>query len=344
MKLYKTVLLCSLLLGAPALKAQETENNVAQQLRADSASRNRIITRATMYGVGFTNVFDTYLSPQEYKGIDFRISRESMRMTRLMGGNVSLQTFFQADLGYTHNKVDNNNTFSGLANWNYGLHYNFPITSNFKLLAGGVGDFNGGFVYNLRNGNNPAQARAYINLAASGMAIWELRIKNRPITLRYQVNLPLAGIMFMPNYGQSYYEIFTLGHWDGVVNFTSLHNQPSLRQMLTADFPVGRARMRLAYKRRMETFAAALRAALPGVELDGVHSGLHFLLTLPGAGGERAMVAAAAQQGVRLRGLSEYYLARPERCRADTVVAGYSALKEDDVEKVAQALARAWLS
>ena len=143
MKLYKTVLLCSLLLGAPALKAQETENNVAQQLRADSASRNRIITRATMYGVGFTNVFDTYLSPQEYKGIDFRISRESMRMTRLMGGNVSLQTFFQADLGYTHNKVDNNNTFSGLANWNYGLHYNFPITSNFKLLAGGVGDFNG---------------------------------------------------------------------------------------------------------------------------------------------------------------------------------------------------------
>ena len=56
------------------------------------------------------------------------------------------------------------------------------------------------------------------------------------------------------------------------------------------------------------------------------------------------MVAAAAQQGVRLRGLSEYYLARPELCRADTVVAGYSALKEGDVEKVAQALARAWLS
>ena len=113
-----------------------------------------------MYGVGFTNVFDTYLSPQEYKGVDFRISRESMRMTKWMNGNVSLQSFFQADLGYTHNRVDNNNMFSGLANWNYGLHYNFPITSNFKLLAGGLIDLNGGFVYNLRNGNNPAQARA----------------------------------------------------------------------------------------------------------------------------------------------------------------------------------------
>ena len=145
------------------------------------------------------------------------------------------------------NRVDNNNTFSGLANWNYGLHYNFPITSNFKLLAGGLIDLNGGFVYNLRNGNNPAQARAYINLDASGMAIWDLRIKNYPISLRYQVNLPFAGVMFCPNYGQSYYEIFTLGNWGGVINFTSLHNQPSLRQMLTVDFPVGRAKMRLAY-------------------------------------------------------------------------------------------------
>mgnify|MGYP001511672021 CR=1 FL=1 len=194
MYIYKIIILCGLLLGSVGLKAQEAQCSIDRKLRADSTNRNRIITRATMYGVSFTNVFDTYLSPQEYKGIDFRISRESMRMTRLMDGNVSLQTFFQADLG-----------------------------------------------------NNPAQARAYINLAASGMAIWDLRIKNRPITLRYQVNLPLAGIMFMPNYGQTYYEIFTLGHGDGVVNFTSLHNQPSLRQMLTADFPVGRARMRFAY-------------------------------------------------------------------------------------------------
>ena len=195
MKLYKIgVIVGCLLLAGGSIKAQSVEDKALQELRADSSARTRFITRATMYGVGFTNVFDTYLSPQEYKGVDFRISRESMRMTKWMNGNVSLQSFFQADLG-----------------------------------------------------NNPAQARAYINLDASGMAIWDLRIKNYPISLRYQVNLPFAGIMFSPNYGQSYYEIFTLGNWNGVINFTSLHNQPSLRQMLTVDFPVGRAKMRLAY-------------------------------------------------------------------------------------------------
>ena len=235
--IHKTLwLFLCLLLATLSLQAQEAVTDTT-----------RHVTRATLYGVGFTNVFDTYLSPQKYKGIDFRISRESNRMTRLLEGNVSRQTFFQADFGYTHNKVDNNNTFSALANWNYGLHYHFPITPNFRLLAGGVVDLNGGFVYNLRNGNNPAQARAYINLDASGMAIWDVKIKQLPIRLRYQLNLPLAGMMFMPNYGQSYYEIFSLGNYSGVVNFTSLHNQPSLRQMLTADLPIGRMKMRLAY-------------------------------------------------------------------------------------------------
>ena len=62
------------------------------------------------------------------------------------------------------------------------------------------------------------------------------------------------------------------------------------------------ARMRLTYKRRMEAFAAALHAGLdPDLTLAGAHSGLHFLLTLPGAGGEQAMVQAAAKMCIRDR-------------------------------------------
>ena len=46
---------------------------------------------ATLYGVGFTNILDTYLSPMEYTGPEIRILRESMRMTKLMNGNVSVK-------------------------------------------------------------------------------------------------------------------------------------------------------------------------------------------------------------------------------------------------------------
>lgn len=239
MKLFKAyILLTALLITSLPSFGQETE---------ELDDVHRYVTRATSYGVGFTNVFDTYLSPQEYKGINFRLSRETIRMTRLFDGNVSVQNFFQADLGYTHNRADNNNMFSGLVNWNYGLHYQFRLTENFKLLAGGLLDLNGGFVYNLRNSNNPASARAYINLDASGMAIWHLKVKHYPLTLRYQVNLPVMGMLFSPHYGQSYYEIFSLGHASGVVRFTSLHNQPSLRQLLTVDLPIGKTNMRFSY-------------------------------------------------------------------------------------------------
>lgn len=232
----------ALLWKAIPLQAQTAEGD---SLLANDPTRH--ITRATLYGAGYTNVFDTYLSPQEYRGVDFRIARESTRPTRLMDGRVMRQIFFQADLGYTHNRVDNNNSFSALANWSYALHVRFPLTHRFCLLAGGMGDLNGGFVYNLRNGNNPAQGRAYASVGASGMAIWHLQVRRTPLTLRYQLNVPLMGVQFMPGYGQSYYEIFTLGHWDGVIRFTSLHNQPSLRQMLTADVPMHRATIRLAY-------------------------------------------------------------------------------------------------
>lgn len=224
-----------------------TISTYSQAQSIDSLRVERLVTRATLFGIGHSNIYDTYLSPQEYKGMDFRISRETMRMTKLFDGNVSSQSFFQANVSYTHNRADNNNTFSGIVNWNYGLHYQFRLTENFKLLTGGLVDINGGFIYNLRNSNNPASAKAFINLAASGMAIWHVKIKNYPLVLRYQFNLPFFGVMFSPNYGQSYYEIFSLGNSDGVIKLTSLHNQPSVRQMLTVDFPINYAKLRVSY-------------------------------------------------------------------------------------------------
>lgn len=213
----------------------------------DSLQKQRYVTRATMYGVGYTNVYDTYLSPLEYKGLEFRVSRESLRMTKLFDGNVSTQSFFQANLSYTKNRAETSNAFAGLVNWNYGLHYQFRINEHLKLLAGGMGELNGGFIYNLRNSNNPASAKAYVNIAASGMVIYNFRIKRYPMTLRYQLNLPLMGVMFSPDYQQSYYEIFTLGNTDNIIRFTSLHNQPSARQMISLDFPIRYTKMRFSY-------------------------------------------------------------------------------------------------
>ena len=127
-------------------------------------------------------------------------------------------------------------------------------------------------------------------------------------------------------------------------NTVSRFEQQTLSRFMTGGyFTRHLARMRLTYKKRMEHLTAALTGALGrGLSIQGRHSGLHLLLTCPGAGGERQMVARAAAEGVGLHGLSEYYLARPELCPPDTVVAGYAALADTDIDAAAAALARAW--
>lgn len=216
-------------------------------LAQDSLSHDKYIVRSVMVGAGKTNVYDTYLSPLEYRGPELRFMHESMRMTRLMGGRVSAQRIVQVNASSTDNVSKSGKSYSGMVNWTYALHYQYNVDDRLKILFGPMLDLNGGFIYNTRNSNNPAQAKVYGSIDASAMAIYKLRIGRYPMTLRYQANIPFMGLMFSPEYGQSYYEIFSLKHSGKNVLFTSFHNAPTVRQMLTLDFPIGKTIMRAGY-------------------------------------------------------------------------------------------------
>ena len=53
--------------------------------------------------------------------------------------------------------------------------------------------------------------------------------------------------MFSPNFGQSYYEIFSRGNYDHNVVITTPSETPSLRQMLTLDVTFGKSTWRVGY-------------------------------------------------------------------------------------------------
>lgn len=212
-----------------------------------NAQKDSIITRATLYGIGHTNLLDTYLSPMEYTGAELRVLRENRRNTKYMDSKVWRQSLFQANVSMTENKAGTGSEFSFLANWNLAYHYSFYKSGNLELLAGPNLDLNGGMIYNFRNSNNPVNAKAYANLDASGMAIYKFRIKEHPFLLRYQLNVPLLGLMFSPEYGQPYYEMSISKDFGKNICFTSLHNQPSLRQFLTLDFPIRKSTLRIGY-------------------------------------------------------------------------------------------------
>ncbi|MFD9488840.1 PLP-dependent aminotransferase family protein [Streptomyces sp. NPDC059991] len=81
--------------------------------------------------------------------------------------------------------------------------------------------------------------------------------------------------------------------------------------------------MRLRYRRRRDQLVAALAERAPEVRVSGIAAGLHAVLELP-PGTERAVIQAAAWQGLALQGLSAFRHPRTPAAR-DALVVGYAA-------------------
>ena len=66
------------------------------------------------------------------------------------------------------------------------------------------------------------------------------------------------------------------------------------------------------------------------------------MLTLRDGPGERRMVESARAAGVRMAGLSEYYRDDAAQRPDNTVIVGYAALADEQIDELAQVLKAAW--
>ena len=198
--------------------------------------------RATLVGIGNSNLYDTYLSPLKYKGTSIHLFHERMKKTSWMNGNFTKQQLLNLEVAFADNPAKNAKEYSFLLDFNWGGHYSLIKTDKFRFAAGGLWNITGGVLYNQRNSNNPASARAYTNVHFSAIAFYNWK----SVTFRGQVDTPLFGIAFSPHYRQSYYEI-SLGNSVNVVNFVSFHNQRAMNAYFTADVPIQKVMLRFGY-------------------------------------------------------------------------------------------------
>ncbi|MDO5523597.1 MAG: DUF3316 domain-containing protein [Bacteroidia bacterium] len=199
--------------------------------------------QATLLGVGKAFLTDTYLSPLEYNGLTLSLLHDRISPTRLFNEKLILQQQFQMQVAFSKNPSASASEYFGEVTYMATGLYPFFRNNNFRFYGGAGLDTSLGGIYNVRNSNNPGSLKASANLGLSAMATYDWR----RFTFRWQVSTPFAGMFFSPEYGQSYYEIFSLGNGKGTVRFASFQNQLALRNYFTVDIPINNFTIRTGY-------------------------------------------------------------------------------------------------
>lgn len=248
-----------LLLAAGTARAQDA---VAPAGQADERGDGRNVffvpekrqtLHATMFGAGWANTYDTYLSPLEYTGWNVSFMHETFRMTHWR--HISTQGVWRVHASRTKNAPDNHQMWGGRVSYQHTWHYNWrllpqddPHIPHRLTLRAGIGikgDIGG--LYNVTSGNNPGQVYASASLMASVAADFHFRIAGHPFMVNAQLDAPFLGMMFSPDYWQPYYHIFVKGNYSRNIVCAWPGNCPTLHARLSLDIPVATHTLRIAY-------------------------------------------------------------------------------------------------
>ena len=204
-----------------------------------------------MVDAGYASVHDSYLTPITYDGVDLALSIEAVRPVRQ--GRWLWQLNVGADYNYVENDAKNNDLHKLMGDISFNMQHVWlgVIHPRLSLSAGPMAQVRAGIVYDEVNSNNPVTVRAHANLGATGMAWFNTRLGRKPITLRYQLQLPVMGVFFAPEYDESYYEIY-LGNHKNLAHLGWWGNRLDMTNYLGADLQMGKTTLRIGYRNRLE--------------------------------------------------------------------------------------------
>ncbi|MBR1631571.1 MAG: hypothetical protein IJ680_06905, partial [Paludibacteraceae bacterium] len=131
--------------------------------------------------------------------------------------------------------------------YGWGAAYRMPaFARGLELWAGGVADadFMGKLIAS--SVNKPYSMDLAAGLNAAVWAGYTFPTRGRTVaTLRYRVQVPVGGVMFVPEWGQAYYEMSLDLHLNRILHLSSLHNRVGLNQMLCVDLRLPRSSWRV---------------------------------------------------------------------------------------------------
>lgn len=105
-------------------------------------------------------------------------------------------------------------------------------------------------------------------------------------------------------------------------------------------------KMRALYRSRHDTLLSALRETVPEPDISGENAGVHLLLHFRDGRSEEELIRKALEKGVKVYGLSEYYVDEKEQAGTDetVILLGYANMNEEKIKEAVKLLGEAWVN
>lgn len=209
-------------------------------------STYRPAATAITAAIGTASVADTYLSPLIYNGYNISLAYERLRAMKFAPDRWITRLHISLGADHGNNPAGNGSIWQGSLDASWGIIRRWTLPSAIRLGIGPTAIISAGAVYNPRNGNNPAVAKAALNIGATAFASRMFRIAGTQILARLSTSAPLIGTFFSQQYGELYYEIW-LGNHSHLIHGAWPGNYRRLDTTLTADIHLGSSWLRIGF-------------------------------------------------------------------------------------------------
>lgn len=197
--------------------------------------------------IGESRIVSTYLSPVEYAGTRFAAYGEWAKVMPFSPEKFMMR--FEGEAGGSPRLLNPAGSASMYDldfrfSWQMKRYWRLPC--NLAIGLGGGAGVGGGIRALLKNSNNPVIPDIHASLTAGAEMSWRSAISTLPVLLRMSVDFPIAGAFFMPQYGETFYEIY-LGNRKGLVHCLWPGNYPDLNMKIGLAMDFGRTAMEIGY-------------------------------------------------------------------------------------------------
>ncbi len=183
---------------------------------------------------GTIKIKDPYLSPNIYTGWHLQAQKENNQFI----GKLRNYTFFSNYSfagGTALHPTKNNLMFYFDSQIELGGKYHFVPLKKVYFAFGTGYEVGLGERYLARNVNNPISIDFYTGLNGIVNIDYRFRFWKTNYRINYGLQTPFAGIMFIPQQGATYYEIFSLQNRKQILHFYAPHNRQAINHYLDFD-------------------------------------------------------------------------------------------------------------